>query len=393
MIFFDEIIIGSGPCAIGYLAGIDKKRNVAIISNDLKPQDQTKKSHPKLTFEGMSSAFYFQNDKLPITTSLSGLTVSWGGVLIAGNYNDFVSMYPSLDITVREFDAARLDLIRYLKSYLKVCINTKEDKCIITIDSESKYGWENRGLSLMPLLNHLLKTKKLDFYLDDVSSIKYLPDEKLYEISGAKIKYLSKKVVLAAGVPGNLKFLDDLNIDFNPVNDHSPIQFLVLANSDNFSSRFHAPKNSPISAVIDHKEESISVIYDPRKLSRIGLSKILNKNLIMQAISKANFLSYRFYFVQTWEGSSISCAQSNSLNKRKIFMCLFDMFKKFGVIPFIFKKTEFGSGFHYQAEMVSYYDENLIPLGGVSVKKLPYYHPTFMFMLHSYLLSKRYCNS
>ena len=81
--YYERIIIGSGPSALGYLLGLNQgKRKGLIVSTDKLPYSGNESLHPKLYGEGFKYIEKLVKQNYGPTCNWGGLSVAWGGLLV-----------------------------------------------------------------------------------------------------------------------------------------------------------------------------------------------------------------------------------------------------------------------------------------------------------------------
>ncbi|RCX00370.1 hypothetical protein [Marinomonas foliarum] len=380
MTIYDEVIIGSGPSSYGYLSGLkNKKKRLLITSVGIELNHKFSIKHVKLS-NGNFSHVLLSDDEFPITSSFGGLSNCWGGVLVNGGYEDYISMYSTVNHVSREiYDETVEVLINKLKKRHKIHQINLDNKTVYVMDSDFLHGWENSQLSLHEDISELLDLKSVDLLKGyNVTSLKEIEEGVELDIDG-KEKIITKKVVLACGVPGNKKLLESNDV----IIDHTPYQTAFISKINNFDQLKIDTYGSPIKNILRINGNYISV-YDPSFISDFGVKKI--SGVFGLLAKKVNILGYKIYFGQVWNENTYS-DDRNGLYQRGLdrFSVLKSFFTKRFFLLYM-KKTKKGEGFHYQIKLNSH--KNIILLGGSNANILPVYHPSFMFIVNAMIEAK-----
>jgi len=208
----------------------------------------------------------------------------------------------------------------------------------------------------------------------------------MFTLRTSTADYHCKKLVLGVGVPETKRLLGRLGVRCSKVIDHRPLQIAAFGRRKNTNLVETTDQSSPI-VEIAMRETSITSVYDPHAISQKGLEKVINSKIALFLLNRLDVFGFRCFLLQYWsealkgDEKAGNCLLSNALTVSRI--C-----KSLDLVPFFFRYTKYGRGFHYQ--MTAEVDDltQLCLLGGAAAKKLPFYHPSFMFMLNSFIVSK-----
>ena len=389
---YDEIIVGSGPCSYAYLMGITntERRRLLITSDVVTLSEKQFVRHPKLCNEHYSHV-ELEKTAFPITSSFGGLSNCWGGVLVNGGIIDYLSMFPDAmtDRTI-EFNSMVDKLIDDLQISHVVHKEIDGDRYIYLLDSTQAYGWESSKLSVSEDIKRLAHKNNVEI-MNRVKVDGFIKENSIFKVSlrgHTKQEVLTKRLVLACGVPGNKNLLERSSVEVSYINDHTPFQVACLAREKKVNELSFATKGTPVKKVIGTGRKFIS-IYDPKEISDLSMKKLAG--IAGMVAKRFKFFGYRIYLCQIWNDDTYSFKNSNPFYR---FTSVFKTFVNVtsGVFyPIFFQTTKVGEGFHYQA-FIDKNIEGLVLLGGIGSKALPVYHPTFMYMINAMDLARNETN-
>lgn len=410
---YDEIIVGSGPCAYSYLLGkTDRSADlkIKIISTESICSKENL-SHPKL-YSGNKKIIDNRNKSdFGPTANLGGLSHAWGGVLVSpiGEYKNG----HSLDKINGAVSKLLADISENFIIYCKRSVGWVEYNDVISkydppelfiICSRGEFGWENGKTNIFPLIEKIIKNYQIKLDIAEVINFTYNEKDEAWGVvrRDGEINYC-KKLILAAGALGNLELLNKYLNKKISTYDHVPYKIyaikLPFSEVKNFSR-----KSTPVDDV-KVLEKKVYSFYSIDSLSSDFIFKIMGIN--NSILRKIPFPFGFFEFIQCWTVNTYMDLNSKRLPSRSIFQYKLDMFKaflgvvKYGFIPLYIKATKVGEGFHYAGikgdsnteeevfkECIHMLKKmNMTILGGISFESIRPEHPTFSFMVDSYLKS------
>lgn len=350
----DIVIVGSGPSSISSLISLsNSKKKICIVTGENKLSDKKKFSinHPKISFltntNKYFSDFFFNlenKNKIYSSNRIGGLGNYWGQGFGKNNYQNLNQK----KLFKNEQDYKKI--ICKLYNYFNINIDNKfELNKNIFLKSKILKGYKNFKNLNLNTFSHLFKnlTKNRTVIHSKVLKIedktKYL---KVFLNSGQVI--YSKKVLLAAGVIGNLKIIFNSfkYVNTCKFNDDCPFLYYsfifnnkFVKNISNFISYTHSNKNSFASIYSLSKIDLKFLIYYIAKIKII-----LKKKFYLKFLKN-------FIFFQVWNNQSLEeviCNRDNtyfvkkkSKSKNKLNLKIKKMF------VFYSTKTLPGQGFHY----------------------------------------------
>jgi hypothetical protein len=397
---YDEVLIGTGLCIYSYVLGISKRKSnkskkILCLSTD-KISSINQNGHPKLFDKNYKIVDNYYNARFGPTSSLGGLSLAWGGVLYKPSKNYLMGRDLEL------INSTAIEILKNLslrfKIYTKKNLNweiynhkdSRELENFYLVTSGSPYGWECSGLNIFPAIDELFNKLDIRLSVNKVIKIKY--DEKLeiWNIHTTDLIINSRKVILGAGGLGNLEIINNSFHSNLSIKDHVPLQFFAFSipffQLINFSN-----KSTPICNVI-YFNEDVASVYSLGDLSLNFRKKIISKWIAFKNIIPKMLGS--IIFVQYWTNNSYAVIAKNKRNIKIYSNILSGAFNliKIGILPFYFKFTKSGEGFHYSApfdinngELYNNTCKNLIILGGFASSEIKPEHPTFSFMIDSYI--------
>lgn len=410
---YDEIIVGTGPSALGYLVGIkasaqNKDIRRLIVSRDLVSGVDISE-HPKLSRHGgvlVDKNIRIGSSACPgATCSHGGLSNAWGGVLAKLSLKKLSDIYgDTVSNNILGCYKMVLDEIRKDKKI----INFPQKKgCISVIDGSMKYAWERGGLSIAPVIDRLVDELGIELKVGlTIENVNKTDDKHGWRLSGYNedgfFTLSCQRLVLAAGLVANIKLVFDEGCE-PYFRDHSPYQFISLS--------FNNKKNrvnifTPI-ANISSVPGGFEAEYDLKKLSLNFFCRSYGKVIGTIAYRITRFLPLSFS--QIWTENTVIDIDRDAVSKQEnvFYDILQNSVRLVGrkCIPIMLIRTPPGEGFHYispkfmpELRASKKYgdavdDGSLVILGGAQMKTLPVQHPTFTFMAHAAWLgaNRGYC--
>ena len=357
---YNNVIIGSGPSAIGALYSL-KGNNNAIITgytNETNNLISLNPIHTKLTYEEdnqinfISNLFEKNNDKLFTISKIGGFGNYWG------QGSEYVPYEKLKNKKIFKNKKEYLLILKKIYNLFKIYRNNKSFKLneFIFYPSPILKNSPNKNNTKLKsfyfAFKYLIKKKNInviDFFVRKIHQSKnYI----IIELSNNK-KIQAKKVFMAGNVLGNANILfnSDKNIKKISFFDDCPLMIYSITLNSNlikFSKSFY-------SLITRGKKNFISCI----NLSNIGIGflfyfffgfklKILDKFKI-KLINIFNF--FQIWNETTKRKAFIYRDGSFSVSKKKTNISSFNNFintlKRNKIYPFKIELTPFGSGFHY----------------------------------------------
>lgn len=389
---YDEVIVGSGPSAYGYILGSDAAKNRLVVTTCKhdQPTAGAVAKHAKISHEGKSLIEPFDNGSVFLTTSAEGgLSNAWGGVLFSGGVDEYRRVYPNETSINEDVYSDVVDaILKDLGKFLNVRSLNLDGYCKAHIlDSDQEFGWENGSLNIVTHLRELINSKHMH-YLIATKLVHVDYDDKVYTLhlsnsNGIKI-VKTKKIILGAGVTGNKMILSYLNILTSDIVDHVPLQIAALTSAKQKLNMSNAPTlNTPVCG-LHKKADTIFTVYDLDRISLKGMRKLFG--LAGFIAKQLSFLGVKIALIQCWNDSTYS--NNTSSSKAGNILKIIRTITKQRVLPVFWKTTRAGQGFHYHATAVDnahVRNGNIVLLGGLSAASLPIYHPSLFYMIDAYL--------
>ena len=379
MNIYNEIIVGSGPCAYAYLLAKKKLVNSILVTTDESNVKNTDlgRLHKKLEINGKLIVSNKVNGCY-VSSAYGGLSNAWGGTLVKPEFDQLKKNYPNIS-EEKKWEAAYKKIINNMSKYRKIILhNEKSDSltAIYTIEPNNEYGWENRELSITPCIQAQINRLGIGLNVGvEVKSIKWLNDVIKVKLSNGE-SLLSNKVVLAAGTTGN-QLLINSEVD---IKDHAPYQILTLSKRN---------KKSSLSPITNYhiSSDSISVFYDLNKLSADFIHKEAGKlsAKIIEFLSKM----FKVSMVLNWNDSTVSNSSNDKMVAKQILVKILHLIRH-DHFPFFIRNTIHGEGFHYIDGIInndyeSLKQQGVVVLGGNRMKEHSFYNPSLTFMAHSFI--------
>lgn len=402
-LFYDEIVIGTGPSAMGYLVGMkdelsDGKKTTLLITRDVLT-DKVVRHHPKLSSNNqcLVDSNNTSGFRLPGSTSAhGGLSNAWGGVLVE----------LSEDVIKKSYKCDYKDAKKIRTYYSKILSEIKKDRevdefstgmggeKVHVIKGSEDYGWETQGLSITPTIERLANELGVGIQRGlNINSVTKTNKKFKWKLEGiindeVVICYCNE-LVLAAGLVSNIS-LYHASKSIPDILDHLPYQIACFSFSKSITKSIQTPV-----VKISNDNQHIAVEYRINKLSRTFLVSLYGT--MMGALFHHMSQIFPISMWQIWtESTNIEVSNKNKKVEASgagwlnLFKILFRVLKLKG-IPFGVIKTQEGEGFHYispnflSGEIRSIVDshELLLILGGAAMRDLPVHHPSLTFMAHA----------
>jgi hypothetical protein len=405
---FNKIIVGSGPSAMGYLAGIDsiKGKNL-LISNDsiYVGKVNLKKIHPKL-YRKNNAFINVSNKSIVESNNFGGLSSSWGGLLGVPSLQKIkkLSKYKkNSDVLFNAYKSILIKLNEYFKLYKlsnfnfnlikkKSQINLKNPE-VYLLCSHKKNGWENNGINIFPIIKDDCKRLAIQIKNDAISSV--LLSNNLWHLKSKNKDYFAREVVLAAGAITNRRLLMNVRKEFSGISlsDHAPYKVYLFRFFKQKKINLLVDNATPVAACYIDKHYLFS-FYSLNKFSTGFLLKFGFFGLILDGLPNA--FKENLFLSQVWINDHKKSLFSKKINKNDIsYLQLIKFFLKNGFFPLIFSETKKGEGFHYMTD-TNQHKANLLLSNLKGLKVLGGFcnqfdfkeNPTLSFMADAYLQSK-----
>lgn len=419
---YDTIVVGSGLCAYAFLLGSSCSglgKALLVTSDEVLPEFKSQKNHPKLYINSNNIA-EVDNSRAFCSHAFGGFSNSWGGVLVPVTVPKLEMAFGQkfakeiqqnykcvIEALSENFDITKFAENNSIQKYDdKSACKIQDSECLL-LSSSSADGWSDNGLSIAEPLKRLCEKKLVDVLVGRVTYLSKLNEVKqqfaLQTSDGEKL--FCKNLVLAAGFAGNRTLANYLtDIDENPAFvDHTPRMFLCVSVRH---ARHNNLPNAPIEFVARDKSEIMS-FYGVSKIPEVFLDKMGILGFFIKILPK--FVKRHLMIVQCWNEDSVRSFDDPSLSIIQAAKDLTNLFSallsKHQTVPIFFQSTEFGLGFHYMRKNIKESDScdvalrnmndaelssEFHTLGGFSIKKPFFEHPTLAFMSHAYTIGKKY---
>jgi hypothetical protein len=395
--YFDEIVIGLGPSVVGYLLGCsDRNQKTAVINasrENTRPAEEVgthpNADHKKLFVNGKKITSGQDYEGLPVTRSKAGLSMAWGGVLVSGTFEDYKRMFGPVKFSELDYSRYAFELRRELEKtlYLRDATRDRDGRTVFQITSENHGAWEHGGFSLNKTIDALIAQLGFKFIEDStVEKIQWDVKTTNYLVKTQEVVYRCKRLVLGVGVPESKRLLEGMGVECSEVRDHTSLQIASFGRRKKLIGVESKSCGSPIVGIV-LQNLSITSVYDPHLISRDGLKKVTDSKLALFLLQGLNVFGYRCFLLQHWfekrktDGETKFGLFRNAL--QVITAC-----KSVRLVPFFFRHTKHGRGFHYQLSIDLGELPQFYVLGGAAARQLPFYHPSFMYMLHAFIVSR-----
>jgi hypothetical protein len=412
-LFYEEIVIGTGPSAMGYLTGIKtelskSERSVLLITRDTV-NDKGLRQHPKLCKNSHCIVDTKKTLGLNVpgaTSAHGGLSNAWGGVLVELSVSAIKKSYKCNNTDAEQIKNFYLEIVREIKKDIEVdelSFNTETEK-IFVIKGSKEYGWENEGLSIASTIDRLAGELgiKIQSGLIINSVFKINKDFKWMlkgVINNEVVTLYCNHLVLAAGVISNISLFHNKE-SFPHIMDHLPYQIAGLS----FSSVIKNNTKTPI-VKINKADQYIDVEYRINKLSKAFLTNFYGARKGLFVYHLSHILPISMWQIWT-ESTNIVISKKNT----KGGVCKFswgNIIKsclrvvKSKALPLYIIKTKEGEGFHYiSPDFISKgkgssldKDKSIVILGGAAMRDLPMHHPSLTFMAHAAWVGAKYAKN
>jgi hypothetical protein len=363
---YDYIIIGSGPSAYASLYALQKENVKLGIITGYEDTKINKNIHDILDRSILKYSIreYFKIDKYELFSPgiIGGLSKFWGGGFFSTKYED-LNIYKNLFENVKDYKS----IIQMFDINLNVkCLQVYNNnfycnyfKKINTYIIDDKKVFEKR-------INNIVKSKKhFKIYNSYVNTLKKIKNRyfEIYLQNGSKI--ICKKVILSAGVIGNISILKkSFKISNFTFYDDAPWLVYFV----NFNKNFL--ENYKVTNFIDNKSHIniFSAFYNLRffKLTEL-LFFLLRKRIgILNFNFKFPFMRF-LLFAQIWTKKTKvkifiknnDCAYNyKSNNSGKVLNNFYKFLKNNNIYKIYAKRQKAGYGFHYHNLNLMYKNKN-----------------------------------
>lgn len=419
---YDTIVVGSGLCAYAFLLGSSCSglgKALLVTSDAVMPEFKSQKNHPKLYINSNNIA-EIDNSRAFCSHAFGGFSNSWGGVLVPVSVQKLEMAFGQkfakeiqlnykcvIKALSENFDITKFAKNNSIQKYDdKSACKIQDSECLL-LSSSSADGWSDNGLSIAEPLKRLCEKKLVEVLVGRVTYLSksdYGKQRFALQTSDGE-KLFCKNLVLAAGFVGNRTLASYLtDTDENPAFvDHTPRMLLCVSVHN---ARHKNLPNAPIEFVARDKSKIMS-FYGVSKIPEVLLDKIGTRGFLIKILPK--FIKRHLMIVQCWNEDSVRSFDDPSLSFIRAVKDLLDLFStllfQHRTVPIFFQSTEFGLGFHYMRKTIKESDSSDVELrnmndaelssefhtlGGFSIKKPFFEHPTLAFMSHAYTVGRKY---